>query len=495
MNSYVCFQPARKPLFYLLGLSAIVKISVLLLSGPSFHPDSDGYNAYADAILDRGRAFAPIVWGAEAIPLFIFRFPGYPLVLAGAKLVSGGHYAFVTVILQCIFTGVAVYLIYRVVERLFLSSRAALLVVAFYIFSESMLYDNSILSDSIYASLFNIVLFGLVGHLIGCWRLPLGRTAGLAALWGCSILVRDNGLYFTFLPIILTIAIAVRSEGPYLHRIGHFLIFVLVTSGIIGGYIALNWHRTGEAFFSITGLENWLHPVFDMARHGYAQPFGSEDLVSSIVRETMPDYGFEAQVQLLRKLHEDCQCTPTQVQSVVFAKYLSAVTAHPIAYLRVIWGNFSRLGSVIADPVWTVNEFIQQGTPLGRIFPGLSTKSIVALVQDFSLPRLLLMLLMTISTVLSTAAFWLFIFGIPAMVASEWFGGKRTNDRLALMSFFWLAFMSVAIAFSMVRFEMRYALPVIPAALVGVMYILQRLSQLKIFHRSRNGVLSMTRRA
>ena len=67
----------------------------------------------------------------------------------------------------------------------------------------------------------------------------------------CSILVRDNGLYFTFHPIILTIAIAFHSEGPYLHRIGHFLIFVLVTGGIVGGYIALNWYRTGEAFFSI----------------------------------------------------------------------------------------------------------------------------------------------------------------------------------------------------------------------------------------------------
>ena len=376
-----------------------------------------------------------------------------------------------------------------------MSSIPALLVAGLYLFSESMLYDNSILSDSIYASLFNIVLFGLVGHLIGCWRLPLGRTAGLAALWGCSILVRDNGLYFTFLPIILTIAIAVHSEGPYVRRIGHFLIFVLVTGGIVGGYIALNWYRTGEAFFSITGLENWLHPVFDMARHGYAQPFAREDLVSSAVRETMPGYRFEAQVELLRRLHEECQCTPTQVQSLVFAKYLSAVAAHPISYLRVIWGNFSRLGSVIADPVWTVNEFIQLGTPVGRIFPGLSTRSIVALVQDFSMPRLALILLMTISTVLSTGAFWLFIFGVPALVSSEWFGGKRINDRLALMSFFWLAFMSVAIAFSMVHFEMRYALPVIPAALVGVVYILQRLSQLKIFNRGQSGVLSMTRRA
>jgi hypothetical protein len=160
------FQATRKPVFYLLGFAAIIKISVLLISGPSFHLDSNGYNAYANAILDHGRAFAPVVWGAEASPLFIFRFPGYPLVLAGAKLVSAEHYAFVTVILQCILTGVAVYLIYRVAERLFLFSIPAVLVAGLYLFSESMLYDNSILSDSIYASLFNIVLFGLASMLL-----------------------------------------------------------------------------------------------------------------------------------------------------------------------------------------------------------------------------------------------------------------------------------------------------------------------------------------
>ena len=39
-------------------------------------------------------------------------------------------------------------------------------------------------------------------------------------------------------------------------------------------YVMLNRYRTGEAFFSITGLENWLRPVFDIARYGYAQPYG-----------------------------------------------------------------------------------------------------------------------------------------------------------------------------------------------------------------------------
>src|SRR5262249_14142605 len=88
------FRPVSRSAFYLLLGAAIIKLSVLLVSGPSFFPDSPKYIAYADAILDHGRAFAPVVWGAEAIPPYIFRFPGYPLFLAGAKLISPVHYAF-----------------------------------------------------------------------------------------------------------------------------------------------------------------------------------------------------------------------------------------------------------------------------------------------------------------------------------------------------------------------------------------------------------------
>ena len=161
-----------------------------------------------------------------------------------------------------------------------------------YIFSESMLWDNSILPDSIYGSLFNIVLFGLLGHLLGCWRLTLGRSTGLAALWGYSVLTRDSRLYFSVLPIMLTIAIAIRSEDRFALRIGHLLVFVGVAGGMMGAYVMLNRCRsTGEAFFSVTGLQNWLRPVFDVARYGYAQPFTGDDLVSRTMRETMTGFG------------------------------------------------------------------------------------------------------------------------------------------------------------------------------------------------------------
>jgi hypothetical protein len=274
---------------------------------------------------------------------------------------------------------------------------------------------------------------------------------------------------------MLTIAIAVRSEGRFVRRIGHFLVFAVVTSAMMGAYVMLNRYRTGEAFFSITGLENWLRPVFDMAGHGYAEPFMGDDLVSRTVRETMTGYGFEAQKQFLRRLHDRCHCTPTQEQSLVFAKYLSAIWDNPIAYLRILLGNLNHLVSLSADPVGAINQFIQLGTPIGRIVPGLSLRNVMMLTHHFLLTTFILMLLEMISTFMSSIAFSLFIFGVPLLVLRDWRARKPINDILALNSFLWLVFISVSLAFCMVHFEARYALPVLPAELLGVVYMLQRL--------------------
>jgi hypothetical protein len=336
-----------------------------------------------------------------------------------------------------------------------------------------MLWDNSILSDSTYGSLFNIVVFGLLGHLIGCWRLTLASSAGLAALWGYSFLTRDSGLYFTVLPILLTLAIAIRSKGHFAFRIGHFLVFVLVTGAMMSGYVMLNHYRTGEAFFSITGLENWLRPVFDIARYGHAQPFMGEDLISRTVRETMTDYRFEAQQQFIRTLHERCQCTPTQEQSLIFAKYLWTICHYPIAYLQVVLRNLNYVVSLIADPVETINQFVQLGTPFGRIFPGLSVRSLMTMTHNFSLTTFIQMLLELISTTISVIALLLFVFGIPIIILRKWRAGEPIDDYLAATGILWLTFLTMSLAFSMVHIEPRHVLPVLPAALVCVVYTLQ----------------------
>jgi hypothetical protein len=463
-----------RSLIFVMSVIALAKAAILIADGPSVLPDSGGYIEYADAILDHFRAFAPMAWGAEAAPLFIFRPPGYPLALALAKLISPAGYAVVAVVLQNLLNGIAIFLIFVVAARLMRSTGAALVVVVLYAFSTSVLWDNAILSDSLYGSLWNIVVFVLLGHLLGCWRLGIGHSLGLGLLWGGSLWVRDVGIYFSVFPVALFLLIVLRERSRLRCALAHLLAFLVVTAGMAGGLVLLNYHRTGEAFYSITGVENWLRPVFDMARSGQPEVFAGDDLVSTTVRETMTDYGFESQLTFLGDLHARCRCMPTQMMSLVFDKYCSTVIRHPLAYAREVARNFNylALGELVADPVATINQFFELGSPdpQARI-PGFSLRNIAALARHFSMGALVLMLLSAIAEVMSAIVFSVYLFGTPYMllrVGRDWRGIGA--EELAI-GYLWLSFVGVSLAFSLVHYEARHALPLFPAAAIGIVYI------------------------
>ena len=469
---------ARFQLILALAIIGFAKMMILATAGPLLHPDSQSYIAYADAILDHGRAFAAVDWGAEAAPPMIFRPLGYPLVLAAAKLISPGRFEVVVVIVQAAANGVAIWLMFAVASRLLRSSAAAMLAVVLYAGSTSLLWDNSILSDSLFASLWNIVVFALLGQLLECWRLQLDHCFGLGLLWGLALWLRDTGIYFTVLPIILFVAIAAGEWRRSNMALRQLLAFLLASATMTGGAIALNYHRTGEAFFSITGLENWLRPAFDMARAGYAQPFDGDDIVSTAVRETMTDYGFGSQLKLIDHLHQRCACTPTRMQSLVFAKYRSTIQRYPSAYARVVVGNFNYLplGELVADPVATFNQFIELGTltPQWRI-PGLSTRNLVALKGHSSATPLLLMGLSALAEVASAIVFSVYLLGTPYFLARSLCRERAITGEWIAVAFLWCSFVGVSLAFSLVHYEARHALPLLPAAAVGTVFIGQRL--------------------
>jgi len=459
---------------YFLGSVILVKLAVLSLVGPSIWPDTAGYTAFAEAILDQGRAFRRIDWiGGPAAPPFVFRLAGYPLVLAGAELLSAENYASITVIFQIFLNVISVVLVFKVIAHLGFSAGQIIAVLTLYVFSDSLLLDNSILSDSIYSSLFNIVVFSLIRQAIGCWRLTLLGTLGLGFLWGFSTWTRDSGIYFTYVPAILILVGARRFAGGLARRLSLLCAFLVVVAGMTGAYAALNKYRTGEYFFSITGVVNWLHPVFGMAKYGYVRSFDGEDLVSEMLREGLPDYEYPTQLAFIQKLHTRCQCTPTELQSLVFSKFLATIVRHPFAYLRMVWRNFHYLGlaALLADPVATINQFFEFGTALQyKLIPGLSIRNLLALQQEFSLGRLLLMILNLLSTVVAAILFSLFVFGIPYLVVRAWRRREPIPPALAIVAFLWFTFLSVSVAFSLVHYEARHALPIFPAGCIGIVY-------------------------
>lgn len=474
-----CRPASNAVLLWLMAGVALTKLAILVIVGPSVSPDTAGYVAFSDAILD-GTAFAPVGWGADATPIVIFRTAGYPLILAAAKLITPAFWAPLVVILQGALNIAAMVLIFRVAERLFATSSWAVLATLLYAYSQSLLWDNSLLIDSIYGSLFNIVIFALLGSLLECWRLSRIKIAGLAVLWGYSLWTRDNGLYFTYLPALLLLFIRPTERGFGCRRLAHPIAFLAVVAAMVGAYELLNLYRTGEAFFSITGLLNFLRPLFDMLQYGYADPFTGDDLIARTVRETMITYDFPAQVRFIATLHERCLCTPTQLQSLLVAKYITGVLYHPLAYLRLIIRNFDYfdLASALADPVCTINQFVQLGTPLGtRVIPGLSIRHLVALWRQFSVSMMALMILAGITKLISGLVFTLFMFGIPRLWLREWRHGTPITPALWAVGFLWFAFIGVTLAYSLVHFEARHALPVFPAAQMGIVYMLWRLDR------------------
>jgi hypothetical protein len=412
--------------------------------------------------------------GGPAAPILVFRLAGYPLVLAVAKLTSPLYYGHIAVICQISLNVIAILLMIRLLACLSFTTGEVLFAIGLYLFSDSLLFDDSILCDSIYASLFNIVIFSLLGHLAGCWRLTLPGVTGLGLLWGFSTWLRDSGIYLTFLPLILFVAIGVAAVGSARQRFGHLLAFAIVVCGMTGAYAGFNKYRTGAFFFSITGVENWLRPVFDMAEYNYADPFNGNDLVSETVRAGMPDYGFPAQQAFIERLHQRCHCTPTQLQTLVFSKYLTTVAHHPLGYLQEIWHNFHYFGLVglLADPIATINQFFAMGTPVQHeVAPGLSLRNLRELRRQFSAATLLLMLLNALSTAVASMLFTLFLFGVPYLA---WRARRRREalDRpLAVMAFFWFSFVGVSLVFSLVHYEARHALPILPAGCIGIVYV------------------------
>ena len=304
---------------HFLGGVISIKLAVLFLVGPVIWPDTEAYISFADVILARAQVFDHMGFaGGPAAPILVFRLAGYPLVLAAAKLISPQYYGQITAFFQIFPNILAMVIMVRVLAGLSFTTPPIVSAIGLYAFSDSLLFDNSLLSDSIYSSFFNIVIFVLLGHLVAGSRLTLVGAAALGLLWGFSTWMRDSGIYLTYLAVGLLIAIAVRAPASNVRRFGHLFTFIIAIFAMTSAYSGFNKYRTGEFFFSITGVENWLRPVFDMAQYGYADPFNDDDLVSQTVREGMPNYEYPTQVAFVEKLHQRCGCTPRQLQSLVF---------------------------------------------------------------------------------------------------------------------------------------------------------------------------------
>jgi hypothetical protein len=442
----------------LLSLAALVKLALLLRFGALPSDDSGGYLALAHAIQTDPAIWSSVPgWHRQALPLYAFRPYGYPALIALAQMLAGSQFGVLLILLQIALSLVVGSMLFDVCRQMAPHARwIAGAALGFYFSSVTLLWDQSIMSDSLFASLFNIVLLSLVA----------GRVRGLATItalglaWAGAVLLREVGLYLTVIPLVLLVML------PRLGRWRRIVAFLVPVVALTGLYASWNHARTGTAFLSITGVANYLRPGFDLTIMELATPFDGDDPLSRIVQQHPDEYVFPDQLKLLQQIHDglDLQ-SPFQLQALELANYRAMVGRFPVQYGRYVAAQLTppNLGALLFDPVSSLNDYGQLGLPpYQRIIPGTGWKSVRDLWRAGDVGGLTLALVSLVTLIGATLAWSATALGVVWLAAREW---RDPQIRLAVAML--ATFLAVVGFYALVHSDSRLRMPAIPAGLIA----------------------------
>lgn len=449
------------------GSIAIVYVPLFILIGPLFHPDSGGYVGYADAILKDSGWLHDARVGEAAIPLLIFRTAGYPLVIAAAKLLAGQEWARALVAFQLIASLPALIAVYDLAERVLAPWRSfATAVTVLFGLTIASLYHLSILTDSLYASVFVLVSCRL---LCVAWDRS-DMTAAALARWGfllgVSCWLRPAGLYFVPLLLLPAAVVAMGAAGQRSWRTvaGHAAAFLVPLAIALGAYPAWNMYRTGHAVLSTVAQADFIFPVLAMMDQGAPISLPEDNAITQAVQDTGASFDFAGTLKVNDYLYETRGLTCFGVQEAAFDFYTAVVLRYPLIYARYVLGNLARAHARIAlDPRYLGNEYTKAVT--GRPSSALSNRAMLTRMNHPTYLDLLVMPTAVLLSAISAASTCVF-FLLPAIL---WRRRRVIERRTATMlAYLWCQFWTVAGFYALVRIEARFLIPVLPALLIGM---------------------------
>jgi len=443
---------------WLLSVAALVKLGLLLRFGALPSDDTAAYVTLAGALRhDPLIWFTVPGWHSQALPLYAFRPYGYPALIALAQMLAGSEFGIVLVLVQIALSLLVGSMLFDRCREVAPGTRwIAGAAIGFYFSSVTLLWDQSILSDSLFSSLFNIVILTLAAGR----KQPVAIIVLLGLAWSGALLLREVGLYLTVVPLALCFMLP--RVGRW-QRIATFLMPIIALTGL---YAAWNQQRTGTAFLSITGVANYLRPSFDLTTMGLATPFDGDDPLSKIVQLHPDEYGFPNQLLLLQQIHDGLSLdSPLALQTLEFGHYRSMVTRFPVAYGRYVAGHLepSNLGALLFDPISSLNDYFQLGVPpYRRVIPGTGWKSFRDLYRRGDIGGLAVALVSLVMLVLATLA-W-----VATALGTAWFAARQWRDPQARLALAMLAsFLAVVGFYALVHTESRLMMPAIPAGLIA----------------------------
>lgn len=449
--------PAIVPLSAVVGLIAI-KVGVLLAFGPTTMPDTTGYVAYADQILDG--TFRHVDLTTDPMPITLLRIIGYPAVIAGAKLVAGKHWAWLVILVQFALSIIATVMLYRLARALRLGMWWSLGVAAAEATAMQFVVDQAILSDSICASAMTIAIC-LLG-LIALQRKPVSLFVflGVGLVLVVAYLMRDviEFMALGLLPLVLAGAFVERTR---LERAAACLLVFLPLVAAHLAYIEWNRERIGAPIVS-TIAQSTLFAALEEAAQYDQSMFSGSDPFDDAGRRTyqvtigLGQYGLGHDGIPTQILHRDYGWDAVRISHEATMAYLRAWWQHPYAMIRHVFFHISetQLHQAVR-PTETIHDILLWNT--GSDYGFAQTRAVRA-GNWWMIPAVILHFLVE---AISVVVFSAFLVVTPIRLFREGWTAE-TGVSIGCLC----AYLVVGGLYAAVHLEPRYLTPVVPGSIV-----------------------------
>lgn len=453
----------------LLSLAAC-KLGLLVAFGPTWETDWGGYSDFADIILHDPNWITDSGLHDVARPLTLFRSIGYPLVVAAFRgvLGNGDTHLYAIIVFQIMASLAATAMVWRVARRLLSSRRWAMVAAAGHATAVTMLYDQSLLSDSLYASVFvlcwSVPMLGFLNQR----RLNVMTMAGLGMLYGYSCLLRGTGTLFLVLVLPVVVAwawVSCRHWG----RVLAVAAFSVPVGLCVGGDMAWNHARTGHWIMTTGGQQVLVQPLMKAAARGH-DVFDGDTPIDVLAKRHLRTYEFSEVKYIVAGLFSEYGIDSIASADLHKKVFLRAWAHHPFAMLENTINNFEE--SIIFqlfNPMDNAAFYFKLVTGK-EIFK--RTKDSISEIKNGNIAQLPILLMRSIFRIISYSSLLTLIVG-GTILSVRAFQRRLSHDQTAI---FWLCviFFAYTLVLCAIHMVTRFMPAVAPAGMIAVLYFVQR---------------------
>jgi hypothetical protein len=468
--AFLLRHQSRLPLAALASL-VVLKLGVLLTSGPTMLPDSTGYIAYADAILDG--SFRHVDLAGTAQPVMLTRIIGFPALIAAGKIIAGQYWAWAVILLQFAVSSCATVLLYQLARTFRLGVWPSLFVAVAQATAMQFVVDQSVLTDSLCGS--TMTMAACILGLIALRRRPVGLLSFLAVglLIAAAFLVRPVIEYMVvgFCPLI--VAAATVEAMPLRRWTAAALVFLPVIATHVA-YAQWNRERVGAPVVSTIAQAALFSALIEAAAYDSAIFSGSTPFDDAgrrtikLVQSPPADREIGPDVEPGIILHRDYGWNAIRISQAVTQAYLRAYWDHPAAMVRHFLANLKETQLHQAfRPTETIRDVMLWNTGSEHDFGRIRA------VRDGEWWMIPAVIWHFLDDTVSTVIFSAFLLVTPIRLSRE-----GLTAETSVSTGFLCAYLVVAGLYAAVHTEPRYLTPVVPLSIViGVVNIAWLIAQ------------------